>query len=321
MPRRQKDTLGLVHSQHTPGNVPPHFLPDKNPDAKAQGFAIPKFSPLPLRFWPHAELRAGLGLAGALDFPGFRAVDVMRRNPVGVVSSRGGNGSAGAVLDTLGFGALSAAGGSLLTGLATLALLREVGGNPNGIKEVDHTNEASQEEEVEEDAISSQPIACDSSELRNGIHLGVKDAGLGLNHAHSAIEGVNGEKLALVVSQNGGQVQTKILRVHLGGEAIADALLLSSGDLDGIARGGQVTDHLALLSEVPQAASKEVHRDGIGLVVCECDQSLSRVTVDKLDAEDLRSRERRLRLDIEAGCLSLGDLLGVLQVFKAQSVN
>lgn len=75
------------------------------------------------------------------------------RNPVGVVGGSRRNGRAGAVLDTLGLRALSAAGGSLLTGLAALPLLREVGRNPDGVKEVANADKASQEEEVEEDAI------------------------------------------------------------------------------------------------------------------------------------------------------------------------
>lgn len=109
--------------------------------------------------------------------------------------------------------------------------------------------------------------------------------------------------------------------MHLGGEAVADTLFLASGNLDCIARGSQVTDHLARLLEVPQAASKEVHGDRAGLIVRESDESLGRVTVDKLDAEDLRSRERGFSLDIEAGSLSLSNLLGVLQFSAAQLVN
>lgn len=109
--------------------------------------------------------------------------------------------------------------------------------------------------------------------------------------------------------------------MHFGGEAVADALLLASGDLDGVARGGQVTDHLARLVEVPQAASKEVHGDWIGLIVGERDKSLGRVTVNKLDAEDLGSRERGFSLDIEAGSLRLSNLLGVLQFSPSQSVH
>lgn len=153
MLRRQEDPLGLAHAQHTPGDAPLPFSPDRIPDGKAQCFAIPVFPPLSLRFLLHAGLRAGLGLAGALDLPGFRTVDVVGGNPVGVVGGSGGNGGAGAVLDTLGFGALSAAGGSLLTGLAALALLGEVRCNPDSVEEVDDADEASQKEEVEEDAI------------------------------------------------------------------------------------------------------------------------------------------------------------------------
>lgn len=117
---------------------------------------IPIFLPLLPRPSSHAGLRAGLGLAGALDLPGFRAVDVVGGNPVGVVGGSGGNGGAGAVLDTLGFGTLGAPGGSLFASLAALALLGEVRCNPDSVEEVDNADEASQEEEVEEDAIQGQ---------------------------------------------------------------------------------------------------------------------------------------------------------------------
>lgn len=102
-------------------------------------------------------LRAGLGLA-ALDLPGFRTVDVVGWNPLGVVGCCGCNSGAGAFIGRLSFGALSATGGFLLARLATLALLREVGCDPDSVEEVGDTNKAGQEEEVEEDAAHGQSI-------------------------------------------------------------------------------------------------------------------------------------------------------------------
>lgn len=93
------------------------------------------------------DLRAGLGLA-ALDLPGLRTVDVVGGNPVSIVGGGRGDGGAGSFLDNLALGR-----GLLLAGLATLALLGEVGCDPDSVEEVDDTNEAGQEEEVEEDAI------------------------------------------------------------------------------------------------------------------------------------------------------------------------
>ena len=127
--------------------------------------------------------------------------------------------------------------------------------------------------------------------------MGIEDAGLGFHDAHGAIEGLNGEELALAVRQNGGNVQTKFLGVHLGCEAIRDGLLLASGNLDAIAGGSQVANNLALLLQVPKATSEEVDSDRVRLVVNDRDQSLGWTTIDKLDAKDLGGRERSLGLD------------------------
>lgn len=72
-------------------------------------------------------------------------------DPVSVVSGGRGDGSrGGSLLDGRGL-ALGAARGTLLAGLAALALLGEVGGDPDGIEEVDGTSGAGQEEEVQEE--------------------------------------------------------------------------------------------------------------------------------------------------------------------------
>lgn len=99
---------------------------------------------------------------------------------------------------------------------------------------------------------------------------------------------------ALTVRDNGGKSQLEILGVHLGGEAIADCLLLASGNLDSITGSRQVADDLGLVIGVPKATADEVHRDRVRLIVGDGDQRLGRVTVDKLDTEDLGSRERSL---------------------------
>lgn len=95
------------------------------------------------------------GLLAALDLARLRAVDVVGRNPVSVIGGSRGNGGAGGLLNSGSLGTLSAAGGTLLAGLAALSLLGEVGCDPDGVEEVDGTTKASQEEEVEEDAIES----------------------------------------------------------------------------------------------------------------------------------------------------------------------
>lgn len=98
------------------------------------------------------KLGAGLGLAGALDLSGLGAVDVVGGDPVSVVGGGGGNSRAGSLLNSGSLSTLGRAGGTLLGGLAALALLGEVGGDPDGVEEVDNSSKAGQEEEVEEDA-------------------------------------------------------------------------------------------------------------------------------------------------------------------------
>lgn len=145
-----------------------------------------------------------------------------------------------------------------------------------------------------------------------GLHVGVEDARLGLDDAHGAIEGLNGEELALAIRQNSGDVQTNILGVHLGREAVRDGLLLAGGNLGAIASGSQVANHLAFLIQSPQAASEEVYSDGVRLIVGDGDQSFGRTTIDKLDAKDLRGGERSLGLDGKVGNLGFRDRLGIL---------
>jgi len=270
------------------------------------------------------------GLLAALDFTRLRTVDVVRGDPVGIISSSGGDGGARALLDRWGLRTLSAASGTLLTSLATLTLLREVGSDPDSVEEVDGTTEAGQEEKVQENAVYGQSIFSSARIMQSSnwnskgvLHLGVEDASLGLHNAHGAIEGLNGEKLALTVRQNGGNVQTKILGVHFGGEAIRDSLLLASGNLNTIAGGSQVANNLALLLQVPKATSKEVDSDWVRLVVDDRNQSLSWTTIDELNAKDLGGRERSLSLDSKVGNLSLRDSLSILieEKISIQSVN
>lgn len=143
----------------------------------------------------------------------------------------------------------------------------------------------------------------------------VKDASLGLNHAHGAIEGLNGEELALAIGHDGGELQANILGVHLSGEAVADALLGIGGDLDAITGSGQVTDCLAFLLLSPQATADEVHGDWVGLIVGDSNNRLGRVTIDELDAKDLRRREGSL----SRNSVRLGFFRGLLSILNIRN--
>lgn len=139
------------------------------------------------------------------------------------------------------------------------------------------------------------PLPSQDQRKRGGVlHLGVEDAGIRLHDANGAIVGNDRNQAALAVRNNGGKSQLEILGVHLGGEAIADCLLLASGNLNSITSSRQVADNLGLVTRVPKATADEVHRDRVRLIVGDGDQRLGRVTVDKLDTEDLGSRERSL---------------------------
>lgn len=80
-------------------------------------------------------------------------------DPVSVVGGGRGNSRAGSFLNSSSLSALGRAGGTLLGGLAALALLGEVGGDPDGVEEVDNSSKAGQEEKVEEDAKATNMIS------------------------------------------------------------------------------------------------------------------------------------------------------------------
>ena len=84
----------------------------------------------------------------ALDSARLLGLNVVSGNPLGIKGLAGGS-SIG-----IGAGALSLLRslGAALSGTTGLALLGEVGGDPNVVEEVHDTDEAGEEEDVEEDA-------------------------------------------------------------------------------------------------------------------------------------------------------------------------
>jgi hypothetical protein len=238
----------------------------------------------------------------------------VRGNPISIVGSSGrSSGAGGSLLSGLSLNALRALS-TLLSLSSRLALLREVGSDPNSVEEVTGTGDTSQEEEVEEDAaviVSSSALVEEGWKMRGCSHLGIEDAGIRLNNADSAIVGSDSEETAFAIGENGRQSQLKVLGVHLGGEAVADRLLGSGGDLDTVASSGQVASNLGLVLGVAKTTSNKVHSHRVRLIVGDGDQCLGRVTVDKLNAKDLRSRERRLRRDSQDRglCFSLLSIL------------
>lgn len=159
--------------------------------------------------------------------------------------------------------------------------------------------------------------------MRGVLHLGVEDAGIGLHNAHSAIEGLESEESALTVGQNGRNVETEILRVHLGSKGEADGFLRLGRNLETVPRSSQVANDLAVLIQIPQASTEEVDGDRVWLIVGERNQSLRWAAVDELDTEDLRVRERGVHLDGEIRGTSSHDVfIGTLEAEEeSRSVN
>lgn len=70
-----------------------------------------------------------------------------------------------------------------------------------------------------------------------------------------------------------------------------------------------------------ERATNDAHANGLGLVVGDGQTRLGGMTVDQLDAEDLRLGERGGDLDVQVRCLGLGNLLDVLNLSTRGSVN
>lgn len=213
-------------------------------------------------------------------------------DPLGVVrSGRRDSRAAGSLNGGLLLGGTS--GLLVLGALSSAALLGEVGSDPDGVEEVDDAREASQEEEVQEEANNNRVSLASSSNCeKSALHLRVKDAGLRLNNADSAVVGVESEEVAIGIRDDGSEGEQQILGVHFGGEAVADALLLTGRDLNAVTVRSQVANNLAAFSfNCRQGTTNEVHSHGRFLLIGESDQRLGRVAIDKLDTEDLGGRE------------------------------
>lgn len=101
--------------------------------------------------------------------------------------------------------------------------------------------------------------------------------------------------------------------MHFSREAVADGFFRSGGDLDAVASGSQITSNLSLVFGVAKTTADKVYSDRVRLIVGDGDQCLGRVTIDKLDAKNLRSWERCLGGNSENGglCFSLRSILHI----------
>ena len=258
---------------------------------------------------------------------------MLRRNPALIVGLRASSDSRAIGThnsNLLGGIDLLGASRGLLGALATLAtalLLGEEGGDPGVVDKIDGSDKSGKEDDVQEYARREISNRVPKEGGDSSIHLWVKDAGGGLDDGDGLVVGGNGEEVVLLVLDHGDELQTEVLGVHLGGEAIGQRLLLAGGDLQAIALAGEVAQDLSLVALVlDQRAADNGDGDGLGLLVVDGQAGLGRVAVDQLDAEDLRLREAGGNGDLEIGRLglaalnSLFDLVGLGQRTSAVDV-
>ena len=90
--------------------------------------------------------------------------------------------------------------------------------------------------------------------------------------------------------------------MHVGLEAVWQALLFAGRYFDSILLRGQISDNTSprwIEVWCPEAASNELDSDWFGFLIAEGNDRIGRLAIDKLDAKDLCVRERCRYLDSE----------------------
>ena len=140
------------------------------------------------------------------------------------------------------------------------------------------------------------------------VHLRVEEASGSFDNADRLVVYGDSVEGVLGVLQNGNELETQVLGVHLRGEAVGGRLLLASGDFQRVALGRQVAQDLGLRRSVLQQGSADNGQDnGLRLVILDRQAGLGRVAVDELHAEDLGLGEADGGGDLEVGRLGLLD--------------
>ena len=159
------------------------------------------------------------------------------------------------------------------------------------------------------------------------IHLRVEDAGRGLDDGDGLVVGGESEEVVLLVLEHSHELQTDVLGMHLGREAVGQRLLLAGGDYQAIALAGEIAQDVRLVASVlDQRSADNGDGNGLGLLVVDGQAGLGRVAVDQLDAEDLRLREAGRDGDLQVGRLglvaldNLVDLVGLGQQMSVVDV-
>jgi len=169
---------------------------------------------------------------------------------------------------------------------------------------------------------------CASSMRLGYLHLGVEDAGRSLHNRSRAAVGLNLEDLALVVGDDGREVEDDILGGHVQGKGIRHNVLLAGGDLDAIAKPRQVADDGDRLGGALgqrlgglEVSADKGNVDRAFLLVGDLDQGLGGATVDELDTKDVGLGEGRLNVELEVGDRRSLALDGLLPIGSARRLG
>lgn len=161
------------------------------------------------------------------------------------------------------------------------------------------------------------------------VHLGVEDAGGGLDDCSQTVVSLDLEDLALGVSDDGQKADHNILRLHVQNERERQRLSLASRNLDVVLDRRKVakdTGHRGRILRQwlcgRKRSTDEGKLNGLVLMVRDLDDRLSRVPVDKLDTK-ARVGEMRGDIDLQVGNFRSGIRRGlrILWLQLAQHVR
>lgn len=169
--------------------------------------------------------------------------------------------------------------------------LREEGLDPGLVDEVDGATESAGQEEVKENAGGHQYFIQGNKNVDN-LHLGVKDAGRGLNDASQTTVGLNLEDLVLLIADDGHQANGDILRLHVQYEGVRQSPGLSRSNVYVVAHGRQVTQDTSgwgrILRERLGSRQRSTNKDNVDwalLIVYNLNDCPGGVAIDNLDAK------------------------------------
>ena len=138
--------------------------------------------------------------------------------------------------------------------------------------------------------------------------MGIEEAGSCLNNTDSLIVSLDLVDIARLARHNRDQVETELLGVQVGREGEWQALLLARWNLHIITSRRDIADNSSAGMGIEwqwlqsgQRAPNDRYLDRLCLIIGEIQQSLCRVSIDKLDAEDLCVGERGGDRDGEIG--------------------